>query len=396
MRSPRRVDEVAATRRLRLVNRFSQRAGDAAWGDHEPDPYVWTSGPWQVEVRGDELADIRYAGRPVLRSVRGVARDQDWETVPVAVREVVETDDGLDLALDLVGLRCGHRRTVGYACGPADPVGDVRRIPANVLPAQPDRLVVLQPAGSPGRLYGDRRSAVRSTARRSPTDLLPHQPALDIAGSRGSTTGSRPHGLHRRRLRDGGPAQLDGRLVQDLQHARCRCPSRCSSRRGHEVHQSVTIRCTQARLGDAQRRTGRKSASDGARRVTRRARTSPSSLSRSPTWASSWIRAVACGPPPWAGPRPRRTAALDVRIVADRPEQPGTGARRLVGRDMVRFGGLRQAQPGDRDAPVGGARRGRRQPALTRRAARRLAIALHRAEPGARPAAATLPGCSSR
>src|SRR6478672_13333778 len=57
---------------------------------------IWTSGPWQVEVRGDELADIRYAGRPVLRSVRGVARDQDWETVPVAVREVVETDDGLD------------------------------------------------------------------------------------------------------------------------------------------------------------------------------------------------------------------------------------------------------------------------------------------------------------
>ncbi|MFI5074784.1 MAG: hypothetical protein ACHP7G_07200, partial [Actinomycetales bacterium] len=83
------------------MNRFSQRIGDTAWGNSEPDSHVWTSGPWRVEVRGDELADIRYAGRPVLRSVRGVARDQDWETVPVAVREVVETDDGLDLTLDL-------------------------------------------------------------------------------------------------------------------------------------------------------------------------------------------------------------------------------------------------------------------------------------------------------
>ena len=79
---------------------------------------MWTSGPWQVEVRGDELADIRYAGRPVLRSVRGVARDQDCETVPVAVREVVETDDGLDLALDLVGLGADIDGRLGMRADP--------------------------------------------------------------------------------------------------------------------------------------------------------------------------------------------------------------------------------------------------------------------------------------
>ena len=69
-------------------------------------------------MRGDELADIRYAGRPVLRSVRGVARDQDWETVPVAVRAVVETEDGLNLALDLVGLGADIDGRLGMRADP--------------------------------------------------------------------------------------------------------------------------------------------------------------------------------------------------------------------------------------------------------------------------------------
>ena len=81
-------------------------------------PRTWAYGPWSVVVRGDELADIRYAGRPVLRSVRGVARDQDWETVPVAVREVVETDDGLDLTLDLVGLGADIDGKLGMRADP--------------------------------------------------------------------------------------------------------------------------------------------------------------------------------------------------------------------------------------------------------------------------------------
>ena len=63
----------------------------------------WVEGPWRVEVRGDELADIRYAGRPVLRSVRGVVRDQDGRRFRGVVRHVAETDEGLELSLDLVG-----------------------------------------------------------------------------------------------------------------------------------------------------------------------------------------------------------------------------------------------------------------------------------------------------
>ncbi|MDF2920610.1 MAG: hypothetical protein K0S70_4828, partial [Microbacterium sp.] len=64
------------------------------WGEGAVE---WRSGPWSVEVRDDEFADIAFDGRVVLRSVRAVVRDRNWDTPPLIVDRV----DASDLAVTL-------------------------------------------------------------------------------------------------------------------------------------------------------------------------------------------------------------------------------------------------------------------------------------------------------
>ena len=62
-----------------------------------PPVRVLSAGPWTARLVGDELAHISYAGRPVLRAVKAVVRDQDWRTPQPSVRsvEINQDDDGL-------------------------------------------------------------------------------------------------------------------------------------------------------------------------------------------------------------------------------------------------------------------------------------------------------------
>ena len=54
-------------------------------------------GDWTFELRGDELADLAYDGDVVLRSIRTVVRDADWNTAPLIVDRVVQTAATLTL-----------------------------------------------------------------------------------------------------------------------------------------------------------------------------------------------------------------------------------------------------------------------------------------------------------
>ena len=56
-------------------------------------------GDWSFERRDDEIAALRWRGRRVLRSVRAVIRDHDWNTVPLLVDSVVADGDVLELAV---------------------------------------------------------------------------------------------------------------------------------------------------------------------------------------------------------------------------------------------------------------------------------------------------------
>ena len=59
-------------------------------------------GRWSVEQRGDELAEIGFAGVRLLRAVRAVVRDRDWNTVPARITGLTADHDQLRLDLDLV------------------------------------------------------------------------------------------------------------------------------------------------------------------------------------------------------------------------------------------------------------------------------------------------------
>lgn len=58
-------------------------------------------GVWTAELVGDELANISYGGRPVLRAIKAVVRDHEWRTFAPSVRDVAELkdDDGISLRL---------------------------------------------------------------------------------------------------------------------------------------------------------------------------------------------------------------------------------------------------------------------------------------------------------
>lgn len=141
-------------------------------------------GAWRWELRGDEVADIRYRGRLLLRSVRAVSRDADWGTRELRVEGVQESpaglrlevsvhdDDGSPLLVGAVSVEAGGRRLAVAVDLLAE---------ADVVTTRTG-LVVLHPphlAGEPLHVAhpgGD----VEATA--FPRAVSPHQPAFDIAG----------------------------------------------------------------------------------------------------------------------------------------------------------------------------------------------------------------------
>ncbi|CAH0212072.1 hypothetical protein SRABI76_02290 [Microbacterium oxydans] len=56
-------------------------------------------GTWSFERRDDEIADLRFGGRRVLRSIRPVVRDGDWNTVPLVVDSVAADGTATELAV---------------------------------------------------------------------------------------------------------------------------------------------------------------------------------------------------------------------------------------------------------------------------------------------------------
>lgn len=163
---------------------------DAAWGLAEPAPRPWRSGPWSLELRGDELADIRFGGTLVLRMVRAVARDRDWDTVPAEVSDVTATDGELRIALSLHGLGAALDGALVVTAGADGALAfDLDLRSGTEFRRNRIGLVVLHPpevAGEPLTVVSPDGVA---TQTRFPTAIAPHQPAKDIAGLRWSHDG---------------------------------------------------------------------------------------------------------------------------------------------------------------------------------------------------------------
>ena len=140
----------------------------------------WGAHDWDLELRGDELAEIRHAGRPVLRGVRAAVRDHGWSTVPVTVESVQAGTDSLALSLrhDGLGARISSLLRVGAAAGELTIDWDA----GNETGFDTCRtgLVVLHPASDAGAPAVVVHPDGTREAVMFPETISPHQPIMDI------------------------------------------------------------------------------------------------------------------------------------------------------------------------------------------------------------------------
>jgi hypothetical protein len=159
-----------------------------------PPRQALSAGPWAAHLVGDELAHISYAGRPVLRAVKAVVRDQDWRTPQ-------PTLGNFEIIRDVKGLRA--RWKVGFAGYGVEYQGELT---AEFTPAAVEiafegsaihafhsnriGLVVLHPPEDAGRNVTVEHSDGTSTGERFPVEVSPHQPFMDIAALQWADAGT--------------------------------------------------------------------------------------------------------------------------------------------------------------------------------------------------------------
>lgn len=148
-------------------------------------------GVWTAELVGDELANISYGGRPVLRAIKAVVRDHEWRTFAPSVRDLAELkdDDGVSLRLHVDYAAPGS----ADAAAPAFEAMLMLRItPATVEVSFSGRaktafrrnrigLVVLHPTSEAGRDVSVVSPDGNVTAGAFPTDIRPDLVFTDIS-----------------------------------------------------------------------------------------------------------------------------------------------------------------------------------------------------------------------
>ncbi|SDD94895.1 hypothetical protein [Auraticoccus monumenti] len=141
------------------------------------------NGRWTLELRGDEVADIAYDGVLLLRAVRPVVRDRDWNTVPVRVVGPA----GGDATATVVGLRfedgdIGYAGTLTVRLSAHELTVDFEGRAETAFERNRIGLVVLHPASDAGREVVVRHTDGTTTRGRWPVSISPHQPFRNIAG----------------------------------------------------------------------------------------------------------------------------------------------------------------------------------------------------------------------
>ncbi|WEG08226.1 hypothetical protein PU630_13415 [Microbacterium horticulturae] len=140
----------------------------------------WRAGDWTLRLRGDELADIAFAGRPVLRSIRAVVRDHDWNTAALVVDGIGESAGGLTLQVRASGAVTGLSGTVRAAASGRTLTVELDLAVAADLDTNRTGLVVLHPADLAGAGLRVRHGDGSHEDTLFPAAISPHQPVFDI------------------------------------------------------------------------------------------------------------------------------------------------------------------------------------------------------------------------
>jgi hypothetical protein len=142
---------------------------------------TWRSGPWSFQLRGDEIADIAFEDRPVLRSVRAVVRDRNWDTAALVVDRMRDSGTTLTLHVRSEGFGSSFRGVVRVEARGSRLVVLTDLESEHEFAANRVGLVVLHPpqlSGAALRVIHSDGSGEQSSFPRA---ISPHQPVLDIA-----------------------------------------------------------------------------------------------------------------------------------------------------------------------------------------------------------------------
>lgn len=144
-----------------------------------------SAGPWTALLVGDELAHLSYGGRPVLRAVKAVVRDQDWRTPPPSVSnvEVTQSADGLHVrwTVKYSGFGVEYEGLLTARFTPATVEVAFEGTAANSFRSNRIGLIVLHPPADAGREVTVEHSDGSITASQFPREISPHQPFVDIS-----------------------------------------------------------------------------------------------------------------------------------------------------------------------------------------------------------------------
>lgn len=150
-----------------------------------PEARTFAVGNWTAELVGDELANITYGGRPVIRAIKAVIRDHQWRTLQPAVRDLafLEDDDGVSVRLhiDYSGGEARYEAMLKVRLTPLTVDVEFNGRAKTAFRRNRIGLVVLHPASESGREITAVSPAGNVTTRRFPEDISPELIFTDIA-----------------------------------------------------------------------------------------------------------------------------------------------------------------------------------------------------------------------
>lgn len=154
--------------------------------EFEPTGKIRHIGGWQFELRDDEFADLTFDGQLVLRSVRAVIRDHNWNTADLVIDGFTETSDqnsgSVQFAVHSQGFGSDFSGTVrlDLADNQAKFSLDLES-QGEYLTNRTGFIVLHSPAAAGANLVVEHASGGLEVTE-FPVAISPNQPVFDIAG----------------------------------------------------------------------------------------------------------------------------------------------------------------------------------------------------------------------
>ncbi|MEN9955244.1 MAG: hypothetical protein RLY34_51 [Actinomycetota bacterium] len=142
---------------------------------------IQESGHWQFDLRLDEFADIKFQGQTVLRSVRAVIRDRNWNTADLQIDSLTQAENEFELAVHSVGFDAEFTGIVGAKFEGAVATFTMELTAQQAYETNRTGLIVLHSPDVAGATLEVTHSNGETESAIFPISISPNQPVLDIA-----------------------------------------------------------------------------------------------------------------------------------------------------------------------------------------------------------------------